>query len=358
MGRFFLALGITGIAVACAVLLAVVSLQTASDMLGMNKEDVKVEFTVPENATLDGVVESLHKAGIIKQPFMYKVYLKFSMDKEEETVPFVAGTYQLNTKMAYNQITDKMSRGIVEKETVTITFPEGQTLRQIAEKLEEGRVCSAQEFIDQCNTGRYGYTFEDKIPTDPLRYHRLEGYIFPDTYEFYVDEKIDSVVNKFLNIFNTRVTQDLYDLMEKRGMTLDETLTLASVIQKEAGDAENMYLVSSVFHNRLKSAQFPRLESDATLLYAEQEIKPYLTPENQPMLDAYNTYIREGLPIGPINNPSLDAIKMALDPAETSYYYFLSDQKGEYHYSATLAEHNRFLVNAGEAHGTTITHTP
>lgn len=351
-GRIFEAFLLVLIAVGCAVGLAIFTLVSAGDMLGMNKGDKKAQITIAENATVDTVAKQLKDAGIITQPLTFEIYAKITGDTD-----YVSGTYEFNSKMAYNQIMNKMTKGNVEKETVRITFPEGQTIVQIAQKLEESRVCSAKDFLEMADSGTFGYKFEDQIPDNPMRFHRLEGYIFPDTYDFYVGENVDSVVNRFLETFNTRVTQDLYDLMDKNNMTLDQTITLASIIQKETGNVEYMYNVSSVFHNRLKSDIMKKLESDATIDYVEKQIKPNLSTPNQAMYDAYNTYVCEGLPAGPINNPGLDAIKAALAPVQTNYYFFLSDQSHEYHFSETLAQHQAFLASAGEAHGTSIDHS-
>lgn len=351
--RFFEALVLVLGAVALAVALAIFALESAGDMLGMNKPDIEAEITISETDTLTELAETLQEAGIIEQPLTFEIYARL-LKKDG----WQSGTYSLNTKMAYSQILNRFQRGNVEQETVRIMFPEGQTIIQIAEKLEENNVCSAEDFLDAADSGSYDFQFEDQIPHSPLRFHRLEGYIFPDTYDFYIGQNPESVVRRFLEIFNTRVTQDLYDLMEKRGMTLDETITLASIIQKETGNVENMYYVSSVFHNRLAAPEaYPRLQSDATTDYVENTIKPNLSSENQEMCDAYDTYTCEGLPVGPINNPSLNAIKAALDPLETNYYFFLSDQKGEYHFSENINQHNAYLADAGEAHGTAIDHS-
>lgn len=353
ISRFFEALVLVMGAVACAVFLAIFALQSASDMLGMNKPDREAEITIAENATVTEVAEKLKEIGIIEQPLTFELYAKLLKKDNWES-----GTYEVNTKMAYSQILNSFIRGNTEQETVRIMFPEGQTIMQIAEKLEENRVCSASDFLKAADSGSFDFQFEDQIPHSPLRFHRLEGYIFPDTYDFYIGQNPESVVRRFLEIFNTRVTQDLYDLMDKRGLTLDETITLASIIQKETGNVENMYRVSSVFHNRLASPEaYPRLQSDATTDYVENTIKPNLSSPNQEMFDAYDSYVCEGLPVGPINNPGLDAIKAALDPLETNYYFFLSDQKGEYHFSENINQHNAFLASAGEAHGTAIDHS-
>ena len=122
--------------------------------------------------------------------------------------------------------------------------------------------------------------------------------------------------------------------MKAQNLTLDQAITLASVIQKEAGRTDDMKMVSSIFHKRLENpAQFPKLQSDVTIFYVENDIKPYLEnpddPVNQPMYDAYNTYVCDGLPVGPISNPGVDAIKAAIYPQNTDYYYFLADKDGK-----------------------------
>ena len=350
--RFFEALIIAGALVACSIFLSIFALQSMNDFLGMNKEEHTASFTLKGNPTMKELAAQLEQAGIITQPLTFQIYGALTRKEDEK---FEEGTYELSSKMAYSQLLEKFSRGNkAEKETVRITFPEGRTIVQIAEELEKNGVCTAEEFYEAADTGSYGYEFEDSIPDNPLRFHRLEGYIFPDTYDFYVPEPAESVVAKFLKAFNANVTQDLYLAMEHRGMTLDQTIALASVIQKEAGDVELMYDVSSVFHNRLTAGM--RLESDATSDYIKNQMMPNLSSPDQSMFDAYDTYVCDGIPVGPINNPGMNAINAAIDPVETPYYFFLSDQKGEYHFSETLAQHQAFMTDAGDAHGTATGH--
>lgn len=350
--RFFEALIIASSLVLVAVFLSIFALQSVSDFLGMNKEDHTATLTIEGSPTITELSEQLYDAGIITQPLTFRIYGTLTRDDGEV---YQEGTYELNSKMAYSQLLDRLSRGSrTEVETVRLTFPEGRTIVQIAEELEANGVCTAEDFFEAADNGNYGFEFEELIPDDPHRFHRLEGYIFPDTYDFYVPESADSVVAKFLRAFNTNVTQDLYDVIEMRGLTLDQTITLASIIQKEAGDVGLMYDVSSVFHNRLAAGM--RLESDATSDYIENQILPSVDSPSQSMLDAYDTYVCSAFPVGPINNPGIDAINAALDPTESSYYFFLSDQKGEYHFSETLAQHQAYMNDAGDAHGTATGH--
>ena len=182
------------------------------------------------------------------------------------------------------------------------------------------------------------------------------------TYDFYVDEDLGTVVQKFFNRFDQMVnTDELQQQMKAQNLTLDQAITLASVIQKEAGRTDDMKMVSSIFHKRLENpAQFPKLQSDVTIFYVENDIKPYLEnpddPVNQPMYDAYNTYVCDGLPVGPISNPGVDAIKAAIYPQNTDYYYFLADKDGKFYYAATIEEHAANIAAAGIGvdHGITM----
>jgi len=135
--------------------------------------------------------------------------------------------------------------------------------------------------------------------------------------------------------------------MEQMGLTVDETLTLASIIQREAGLPDDMRIVSSVFHNRLNSPNFPRLESDVTDRYIEEEILPRLTFVNQAILDAYDTYVAEGLPIGPVCNPGMDAIMAALHPEDTDvqFFFFVTDVTGDFHFAVTYAQHQQNIAH-------------
>lgn len=223
---------------------------------------------------------------------------------------------------------------------VTVTFPEGSTVTQIAEKLEENGVCYAADFISAANDplNLEGFPFEISNPEE--RAFLLEGYIFPDTYEFYRNESASSAIKRFLKNSQAKFTEDILERCNELGYTLDEILTLASIIQEEAGDPAEMYTVSSVLHNRLNSRRFPKLQCDAASFYLRDYVKPYVSEERYAeLVELYNTYNCEGLPVGPITNSGIDAVMAALYPEETDYYYFITDSEGDYHYAETWAEH-------------------
>ena len=339
---------------ALSAFLSIFILESANDLLGFYKEDTQIEVVIPENAQLSEISDILSEEGVISQPLTFQIYAKLRKMADS----FQPGTYLLNSNMSYDEIMLALKNATNVTETVRLTFPEGMTLYEIAQMLEENGVCDAEAFIDVLQTGDFDYEFIQMLPDDDLRFYRLEGYIFPDTYDFFIGEKPISVARKFLDAFNSRVTSDLYDRMRDLNMTLDEAITLASIIQEEASSTEEMYMVSSVFHNRLERAEFPSrmLQSDVTVYYVENFIKPRLDIENQAMYDAYNTYACVGLPVGPICSPGLDAIDAALYPDSSDYFYFLTDKNGKYYYAQTLEEHNQNEWEAeqvgGVDHGT------
>ena len=287
--------------------------------------------------------------GVIEHPATFKLYAKMRGKSDS----FQAGDYVLNSNMSYDRIITAMRMGDTIKEEVKITFYEGMTLSEIADLLEEKEVCDADEFIALTQSGEFSYEFIDMLPENKNRFRKLEGYIFPDTYNFYVGENVESVLRKFLRNFQNRV-MPIYDDIRDAGMTLDEAITLASVVQKEAGNEEEMAKVSSVFHNRIEnpSAGLPMLQSDVTIFYVENDIKPYQQRSDQTMYDAYNTYVCHGLPVGPICNPGLDAIEAAIDPDDTDYYFFVTDVNGVYYYGKTLNQHYSNVRKAAAAGGT------
>lgn len=230
--------------------------------------------------------------------------------------------------------------------TVRVTFPEGYTAKQIAEKLEESGVCSAADFMAEIK-GDTVYTltwsFIPGIVSPENRAFTLEGYIFPDTYEFYKGESAASALSRFLKNAESKLTEEYAARAEELGFTLDEIITLASIIQKEAGDPIEMPKVSSVLHNRIKSPDYGKLQCDVTIDYVNKCIidSPYLEGDTERFKELYNTYKCDGLPAGPICNPGMDAIEAALYPEETDYFFFVTDEDWNYYYSETYSEHQK-----------------
>ncbi|MFI3140805.1 MAG: endolytic transglycosylase MltG [Clostridia bacterium] len=229
--------------------------------------------------------------------------------------------------------------------TVTVTFPEGYTTTQIALKLEENGVCSAVDFMaEMSNVETYIDTYDFLSGIDNLEYRAfdLEGYIFPDTYEFYLDANVENVVKKFLDNFSAKVSEAMYERATELGYTMDEIISLASVIQSEAGEYEEMVNVSSILYNRLTSPSYGKFQCDVTINYVNDYItdSPYLEGEDTSIYaEYYNTYKCSGIQVGAICNPGIEAITAALYPAETDYYFFVTDKQWNYYYSETYEEH-------------------
>lgn len=350
--RWARALIMLAAALGLSVFLAIFALTGASDLFGLNQKDQEIVVVIPENATKGEIAKILKDAGVIEQSFVFNMYAGLKVKQADQ---FKGGKYELNSNLSYDEIIIALKLGVRRPE-VRITFPEGKTLQEIAEILEEKSVCDADEFIEYLQTADLNYQFINMMPEDPLRFRRLEGYIFPDTYEFYEQEKVASVAAKFLDNFDARITDSMYDKAREFNMSIDDVIILASIIQKESGYVEDMDMVSSVFHNRLnQAAGYPNLQSDVTIYYVEEDIKPNLDISNQAIYDAYNTYVCEGLPVGAVCNPGLEAIQAALSPAMSDYYFFVTDSEGTYYYAKTADEHYVNIKKAegvgGEAHG-------
>ncbi len=343
----------------CMVLLVSFTLasyliQGSNDFFAANRTEGTTEVTIPENLTSKQLAQILYEAGAIKKPEFFNLYCSITVD-EEEMEWFQPGVYQLETNMDYQDIISTLQGGNETKEVVTVTFPEGTTALEAAALLEENEVCSAQDFLTAINSDDFDdYYGIDQIANGSARYYKLEGYLFPDTYDFYKGEDINSVVGKLLTNFKNRVS-DLEDKITASGMTLDQVIVLASIIQREAANVNDMGDVSAVLHNRLNFGGeygIYRLECDSTTFY------PYKRAEDVPETGAlsygdYDTYQIQGLPAGAICNPGLDAIEAALEPnteGDAAYYlYFCHAADGTAYYATNADDHEYNKQLAGLA---------
>lgn len=230
--------------------------------------------------------------------------------------------------------------------TVRITFPEGLTLIEIAGKLEENGVCSASEFMALTTDAEYisnlGYDYLNGVDTEKVAY-LLEGFVFPDTYDFYKGESAEKALSRFLKNTDTRITDEHMKRAEELGYSMSEIITIASIIQEEASDPKEMPYVSSVLHNRLNNPSYGKLQCDVTIHYVNNNItdSPYLNGDTSVFAEHYNTYKCDGVPVGPICNPGLAAIEAALFPEETDYYFFFTDADWNYYYNNDYYTHQK-----------------
>ena len=223
--------------------------------------------------------------------------------------------------------------------TLTLTIPEGFTLLQIGMALEELGVHTAEQFVHAAQTGDFGEfpLFAAQAP-NPNRFLALEGYLFPGIYEIYLDEPPEDVIRRMLSVTEQMIDEDLRDAITRSGYTVDEIIIIASIIQKESlGNDEAKPLVSSVIHNRLNTGMM--LQMCYTSFYVRDFIAPFFEGEDHPFGEFYNTYICPALPAGAISNPGLNAIRAALFPADTRYFFYIWDNDGGFHFAAEWEEH-------------------
>ena len=324
---------------------AVGGISLGMEYLGIGKTENEVTFNIPKNATTDEIADILIDNKIIENKFLFKVAMRL-----KRPPVIYPGTITLHPSMGYAGVIDELAVQRETYETVTVTFPEGITLLEAANLLQENNVCTAEDFLFEFNKPQ-GYEFESKVETNSDSFYSMEGFFFPDTYNFYVNDSAYSVTATLRQHFNDKITESMYAKMKEKHLSLSEVITIASIVQWEANSVEDMPKVASVFLNRLDDPDtFPSLQSDATKNYVEKVIKSVGSDEASiaHYTDCYDTYICEGLPAGTVCNPGIDAINAVLDPDKTEYYYFCNNlETGKSYFAKTLEEHEKNLVKAG-----------
>ena len=318
-----------------SLILSTFAILVSNDVLALVKEDNPVILTLTEDTASGQVASRLKQEGVIRYPWVFR--LLTSLKKVDS---FDAGTYELNSDMDYGQLISAL-RGSGEQRTVVrVTIPEGYTLQDICDLLVEKKVLTAEKFWETANT----YPFSHAMLADvPMVDNRLEGYLFPDTYDFYVGDNAVNVINKMLNNYVKKYTKAMRNLTEANGLTIAEVVKVASLVEKEAKLADERTTIAGVIYNRLHSSSFPYLQIDATIMYATGH-KDALTADDLKIDSPYNTYTHEGLPPTAICNPGVSCLMAAIQPEKTRYYYYVADTDGSHIFSRTLDEHNRAVA--------------
>ena len=335
------------------VLLSLFFISAGNDVFALVKAEKEVAVTIPEGATLSDIAGILYENGVIKYKKVFLLYGSLRHDNGE----FLAGDFTVSTTMDYDDLRAAFKptppSGIVK-----ITIPEGATTDEIIEIFLANGIGTREGFLKELNEGEFDYWFVEELQKNGWRvsrFCRLDGYLYPDTYEFYMASSEWTVINKMLARFDFIFNEDWIERTKKLGYTVDELVTLASIIEKEAYFASDVPRIASVFTNRLNNKKnYPKLQSDATIAYAMQHDmgrRPTADEINVNYESPYNTYRYDGLPPGPISSPSYQSINNALYPAKTNFYYFASYPSGYTLYATTLQEHNDnvALIRAGEA---------
>ena len=340
----------------------------AADVLAFGKPDQEVVVTIEKTDTIEDVTKKLKDAGLIKYSKLFMLYAKVTDAMDDIS----AGEYTLNSIYDYHALVNSMSPYSAAKTIVEVSIPEGYTCAQIFQLLEEKKVCSVEDLEEYAANGELDeYWFLEGVERGTP--YCLEGFLFPDTYEFYTSDSPERVLEKLLDDFEYRFTdamrEDLVtlnqefsekmaangyeqDYIDDHQISLRQLVTVASLIEKESAGTDERYTISSVIYNRLANLrEYPYLNIDATISYALGEFRA-LTLEDLQIDSPYNTYTHRGLTPGPISNPGLTSLQAALNPDETEYYYYALDpETNEHHFSKTLEEHEDFLASLDNGEG-------
>lgn len=318
-----------------ALLIVLAFVMTGCDMSAMrepvnpdNTEEILV--TVPSGATTSSIGGILMDQELIQSETIFKMAAK----ELEADGKMKAGDYLLSQAMSTDEIIDKLVSGDVVINTFTFTIPEGFEIRNIVDRLEAEGYIDREAFEAELANGQFDYWFLDGVSN-------LEGYLFPDTYEMRVGSSEHEIINRMLQRFDEIFDETYQARLSELDMSMNDLVTLASIIEREARAKEEFPIVSSVFHNRINQGML--LQSCATVQYILGERKERLTYDDIAIDSPFNTYINAGLPPGPIASPGRLAIESALYPEDTDYFYFVvkKDGGGTHVFSRTLEEHNR-----------------
>lgn len=315
---------------------------------GVSKDKTEVEFVVLKNATYITLGDQLYKSGLIKSPLAYKIYIKMTNPKTLQ-----AGKYSLNKTMGVVDIVELLSKGTnYNPDIINVTFREGLPMWQIASLIEEKTNNSKEDVYDLLKDQDYinrlisEYWFLTDDIKNPLIYYPLEGYLFPDTYSLSLNTSVENIFKVMLDNTSTKLNS-IKDELESNEYTIHEVLTLASIVENEAASNSDRAGVAGVFYNRLEDGW--ALGSDVTTYYGiklDMFIRDLLNPELN-TVNSYNTRAQGyagKLPISPICNPGLTAIKASLNPTAHDYFFFVADKTGKTYFTKTYGEHEAMVA--------------
>ncbi|HWQ77986.1 MAG TPA: endolytic transglycosylase MltG [Anaerovoracaceae bacterium] len=283
-----------------------------------------VSVTIPSGSGTGKIAEILQENGLISSVWVFKLQTR----NEGYEGKYQAGNYSLSPGMTMDEIMELMLSG--KADTVRFTVPEGYDVKRVTEKLSAEGFINADEFMKEIETGVFDYDFLADAPAGPTR---LEGFLFPNTYEIFAEADEHDIIDKMLYQFSKVFTEESAARAQELGMSVREVITLASIIEREAQVPEDRPVIASVFYNRLKIGM--PLQSCATVQYILGEQKPVLSIADTQIESPYNTYLISGLPPGPIASPGAESIQAALYPADTKYLFFLAKGDGSHAFSET-----------------------
>lgn len=327
--RFFLAV------IFVSIMISAFIISVANDAFALVKAGESCKITVSEEDTPLTLAKKLKRSGMIRYPLVFAAYthLRFG-DK------LTVGDHTIDKSMSYDEMRRAFSPRKNAREQLRLTIPEGYTTDAVIDLFTKNGIGTREKFVEVINSYDFDYDFVRSIPNSADRTYRLDGYLFPDTYYLYKDSSEVEAIDKLLSNFDCKFGLKLRGDAMAFGISCDDAVILASIIEKEALFKEDMAKISSVFHNRLKGSR-KYLESDATVSYflGISGEDTTMTSDRLKLDNPYNTYRSEGLPPGAICNAGADALYAAIYPEDTEYLYFVCDKGGKAIYSKTYGEH-------------------
>lgn len=326
MKKALLLIGIALFLIFCTASGLYIELQNYADTPATVEDSQEVTINVAQGQTLKATVDILYRENIIRSPLklVWIARLK-GYDKHLK-----AGEYLLSAAMSPRQILEVMVKGEVALHKLTV--PEGYNIYQIADLVAQAGFATQTDFIKAA-------TDAELVRRMGLVADTFEGYLFPDTYYFPKDVSVEKIIATMVEQFQAIFLPEWRERAKQLGFTVNQIVTLASIIEKETGAPSERPMISSVFHNRLKKKM--RLESDPTVIYGIKDFNGNLTRKDLKTMTPYNTYQIRGLPAGPIANPGRASLEAALYPKETSYIYFVAKKDSTHYFSTNLQDHNR-----------------
>ena len=331
---------------AVSIIISVFLLSCVNDVLAIGRDGEKsVEVVLPNNADTKTAVSVLEDAGLIKNKLFCTVFIKAMGYKEDNYLP---GVYYFTENMGVEKMIKRFKTSSTRGALISITIPEGYTIDKIFERLEKNNICTASALYKTINEVDFSkeYSFIPSASAKKGAYHVLEGYFFPATYEFEQGADPATVVRAFLNAFQQHWTDEYEKRAEELGISVDDIIIIASIIEKEGANAKQFTQISSVIHNRLnKSGLYPLLEFNSTKDYVTNTITARVQSKSElnQYISNYNTYEHEGLPAGAICNPGQAAIEAALYPDTNLFYFFAHDNKKNIYMAETMEQHEANL---------------
>lgn len=317
-----------------SAILATTGILLSNDLFALAKPDRDITVTIPEDASVGEVSKLLDKSGVVNYGSFFHLFTSMVY----KDIEFRPGMWTLNSDMDYRAIVNAIR--LNSKSTVTVTIPEGYTIDDIIDTLVENGLSSEEDLKTVLQNSAFTYDFlPEEIGNET---NSLEGYLFPDTYEFYVSDSAETIIAKMLGNFENKINdttngKSLAKLCEENDMSISDMVIIASMVEKESVNADDMLMVSGVIANRLKhSSEYPYLNIDATIQYVVGHTT--LTSEDMEYDSPYNTYTSKGLPPGPICNPGYDALLAAVQPAVHDYYYYVANADRTAHIYAKTQE--------------------